>query len=115
MGQAKNRGSREVRIAQAQATQAEEEPINVPCNTCKEVLNGFTLIKNTPAGAAWQKQCTCGAITTALVQAKDSTLQRAFKATLGMTDEITGGEKKVSVSFLEKNLDTIETGLVRLG
>lgn len=115
MGQAKNRGSREARIAQAQATQAKEEPINVPCNTCKEVLNGFTLIKNTPAGAAWQKQCTCGAITTALVQAKDSTLQRAFKATLGMTDEITGGEKKVSVSFLQKSLDTIETGLVRLG
>lgn len=115
MGQAKQRGNREERIAQSQAEQAKEEPINVPCKTCKEVLNGFTLIKNTPAGAAWQKTCTCGAVTTALVQSKDSTLARAFKATLGMTQEITGSEKKVSVSFLQKNLDTIETGLVRLG
>lgn len=115
MGQAKNRGSREQRVAQSQAAQAKEEPINVPCKSCKEVLNGFTLIKNTPAGAAWQKKCECGAITTALVQSKDSSLQRAFKATLGMTEEITGGQQKVSVSFLQKNLDTIETGMVRLG
>jgi hypothetical protein len=115
MGQAKSRGTRESRVAEAHAAQAKEEPINVPCKTCQEVLNGFTLIRNTPAGAAWQKKCECGALTTALVQAKDSTLQRAFKATLGMTEEITGGEKKVSVSFLQKNLDTIETGMVRLG
>lgn len=116
MGQAKQRGSREDRIAQSQAAQRKEEPINVPCKTCKEVLNGFTFLKSMPAGAAWQKKCACGAITTALVQAKDSPLDRTFKTTLGMTKEIVGEEKgKVSVSFLEKSVDTVETGLIRLG
>ncbi len=116
MGQAKLRGTREDRIAQAQALQQKEEPINVPCKTCGEPLNGFTFLQSTPAGAAWQKTCKCGAVTTALVQAKDSTLQRTFRATLGMSQDIVGADKaKVSVSFLEKNLDTIETGLIRLG
>ena len=116
MGQAKLRGSREDRIAQAQAAQVKEEPINVPCKTCKEPLNGFEFLKSTPAGAAWQKTCKCGAVTTARVQAKNSTLQRTFKATLGMTEDIVGKDKaKVSVSFLEKSVDTIETGLIRLG
>lgn len=114
MGQAKNRGSLAERIRQAQDAQREEEPINVPCKTCKAVLNGFTLIQHTAAGAAWQKKCDCGAITTALVQAKDSTVTRTFKATLGMTEQIAGKDKKVSVSFLEKTVDTIETGFVRL-
>lgn len=116
MGQAKQRGSRDDRISQAQDAQRKEEPINVPCKTCKAVLNGFEFLQSTPAGAAWQKKCSCGAVTTALVQAKDSTLNRTFKATLGMTKAIVGEEKgKVSVSFLEKTVDTIETGLVRLG
>lgn len=114
MGQAKQRGSREDRIRQAQAAQAREEPINVPCQTCKEVLNGFLLLRTTPAGAAWQKVCACGAITTALVQSKNSTLDRTFKATLGMTQDIAGDANKVSVSFLEKTVDTVETGLIRL-
>jgi hypothetical protein len=114
MGQAKQRGSREDRIKESQAAQGREEPINIPCNTCKEVLNGFTLLSTSPAGAAWQKQCACGAITTALVQAKNSTLQRAFKSTLGLRDEIAGTEKKVAVSFLEKSIDTVETGMVRI-
>jgi hypothetical protein len=116
MGQAKQRGSREDRVAQSQAAQRKEEPINVPCKTCKEILNGFTFLKSMPAGAAWQKKCSCGAITTALVQAKDSPLDRTFKTTLGMTKEIVGEDKgKVSVSFLEKSVDTVETGLIRLG
>ncbi|HDR9103535.1 TPA: hypothetical protein QDB04_000255 [Burkholderia vietnamiensis] len=115
MGQAKRRGTRDERIAQAQAAQLKEEPINVPCKTCKEPLNGFTFLQSTPAGAAWQKTCTCGAVTTALVQSKHSTLQRTFKTTLGMTKDIVGEDKgKVSVSFLEKSVDTIETGLIRL-
>lgn len=121
MGAAKRRGTREERIAQSQTAQRKEEPINVPCKTCKEVLNGFTFLKSMPAGAAWQKQCACGAITTALVQAKDSPLDRTFKATLGMTESIVGKDAhgkhkgKVSVSFLEKTVDTVETGLIRLG
>lgn len=116
MGQAKVRGSRDARIAQAQEAQRKEEPINVPCNTCKAPLNGFEFLQSTPAGAAWQKTCECGAVTTALVQSKNSTLQRTFKATLGMSEQITGKEKgKVSVSFLEKSVDTVETGLIRLG
>lgn len=121
MGQAKQRGSRAQRVAQSQAAQLKEEPINVPCKTCKEVLNGFTFLKSMPAGAAWQKRCSCGAITTALVQAKDSPLDRTFKATLGMTEAIVGKDAegkakgKVSVSFLEKGVDTVETGLIRLG
>jgi hypothetical protein len=116
MGQANQRGSREDRIAEAQAAQMKEEPINVPCKTCKEPLNGFTFLKSMPAGAAWQTKCKCGAITTALVQSKDSALDRTFRATLGMTKEIVGDNKgKVSVSFLEKSLDTVETGLIRLG
>jgi hypothetical protein len=114
MGQAKQRGSREARIQQAKAEQAREEPINIPCNTCKEVLNGFTLLRTSPAGAAWQKTCACGAVTTALVQAKNSTLQRAFKSTLGLREEIAGDDKKVAVSFLEKTVDTVETGMVRI-
>lgn len=115
MGQAKSRGSLADRIRQAQAAQSNEEPINVPCKTCKAVLNGFALLQHTPAGAAWQKKCECGATTTALVQAKDSTVDRTFRATLGMTEEIAGPDKKVSVCFLEKTLDTVETGLIRLG
>lgn len=115
MGQAKNRGTLEQRVRESQALQEKEEPINVPCKTCKEVLNGFTLLRSSPAGAAWQKTCECGAITTALVQAKDSTLERTFRSTLGMTEEVAGKDKKVSVSFLEKTVDTIETGLIRLG
>lgn len=115
MGQAKSRGTRDERIAQAQAVQRKEEPINVPCNTCKEVLNGFTFLQHMPSGAAWQKKCECGAVTTALVQAKDSTLERTFKTTLGISESITGSTKeKVSVSFLQKNLDSIETGVIRL-
>lgn len=114
MGQAKRRGSLENRIRQAQEAQRDEEPINVPCKTCNAVLNGFTLLQHTPAGAAWQKKCECGAITTALVQSKDSSVARTFKATLGMTEEIAGKDKKVSVSFLEKTVDTVETGLIRL-
>lgn len=117
MGQARQRGSREQRIAQSQEAQRNEEPINVPCKTCKATLNGFTFLKSMPAGAAWQKQCDhCGAITTALVQAKYSPLDRTFKTTLGMTKEIVGDDKgKVSVSFLEKSVDTVETGLIRIG
>jgi hypothetical protein len=115
MGEAKRRGSLNERIRQSQELQINEEPINVPCKTCKAVLNGFEFLKATPAGAAWQKKCSCGAITTALVQAKDSTLTRTFKKTLGMTAEIAGPDKKVSVQFLEKTVDTIETGLIRLG
>lgn len=84
------------------------------CRTCKAILNGFTLVQTTPAGAAWQTQCDCGAITTAMVQSKHSTLQRTFKATLGLANQITGADKKVSVTFLEKNIDTVESGLIRL-
>lgn len=115
MGQARLRGTREQRIAAAQEAQQDEPPINVQCKTCGELLNGFELIKHFPAGAAWQKKCDgCGAVTTALVQAKHSTLQRTFASTLGMAQEITGDEKKCSVTFLEKNIDTIETGIFRL-
>lgn len=114
MGQAKLRGSREQRIAAAVAIQEDEAPINIPCRTCKAILNGFTLIKNSPAGAAWQKECECGAVTTALVQAKHSDLARTFSQTLGLAKEITGGEKKVSVSFLEKSIETVETGIIAL-
>jgi len=115
MGQAKLRGTREDRIQQSKAEQQREEPINIPCKTCKEVLNGFTLLHTSPAGAAWQKVCACGATTTAVVQCKGSTAERAFKSTLGMLKEVAGDEKKVSVSFLDKSVDTVETGLVRLG
>lgn len=117
MGQAKQRGSLDERIRQSQELQEKEEPINVPCKTCKEPLNGFERISHSAAGAAWQKKCECGAITTALVQAKDSTLERTFRLTLGMTEAVAGKDKgkKVSVSFLEKTVDTIETGLIRLG
>lgn len=114
MGQAKSRGDREARIRQSQEQQAKEEPINVQCKTCKEPLNGFELLNHTPAGAAWQKRCACGAITTALVQSKDSNLVRSFRSTLSMSKEIAGPDKKVSVSFLEKNIDSIETGIIRL-
>ena len=114
MGQAKARGTRQDRINQATELQLREEPINVPCKTCGEVLNGFSLLRTGPAGAAWQKTCSCGAITTALVQAKDSTLDRTFRATLGMSKEITGDGKKVSVAFLEKTVDTVETGMIRM-
>lgn len=113
MGQARLRGSKEFRIEQSQARQMDEPPINVPCKTCKAVLNGFTLLSTSPAGAAWQKTCDCGAVTTALVQAQHSTLNRTFAATLGMTQEIAGKDKKVSVTFLEKTPDTVETGLIR--
>lgn len=114
MGQAKRRGSREDRINQAQSAQLDEAPINVPCKTCKAVLNGFTLLQHTPSGAAWQKTCECGAVTTALVQSPHSTVGRTFKATLGMTSDVAGPDKKVTVSFLEKSVDTVETGLIRL-
>lgn len=116
MGEARRRGSREERVAEARARQLKEEPINVPCKTCDEVLNGFDFLSSSPAGAAWQKKCKCGAITTALVQAENSTLERTFRKSLGMADKVTDPENKnkVTVSFLEKNLDTIETGLIRL-
>lgn len=114
MGQAKSRGTFAQRVVLAQEEQLRQEPINVPCRTCKALLNGFTLVKTTPAGAAWQKQCECGAVTTAMVQAAYSTLQRTFKSTLGLAHEITGDTKKVSVTFLEKNIDTVESGLIRL-
>jgi len=114
MGQAKQRGSREQRIAQARQAQEREEPINVPCKSCNAVLNGFTLLEHTPAGAAWQKTCDCGAVTTALVQPKDGDLARTFKQSLSLQESIVGGDRRTSVTFLEKNLDTVETGIVRL-
>ena len=114
MGQARQRGTKAQRISAAQDKQVQQEPINIPCKTCGDILNGFTLLQTGLAGAAWQKECSnCGAITTALVQAEHSTLTRTFKSTLGLSDKITGGEK-VSVSFIQKNLDTVETGMVRL-
>lgn len=113
MGAANKRGSREQRIAQAQQAQMDEPPINVPCKTCKEILNGFELLRTSPSGAAWQKTCSCGAITTALVQAKHGTLPRTFAGSLALTKEIAGKDKKVSVSFIEKNIDTVETGIIR--
>lgn len=116
MGQAKQRGMREDRIAQSTEAQLREEPINVACKTCKAVLNGFTLLQTSAAGAAWQKTCDCGAVTTALVQAKNSTLERTFKSTLGLAEAITGDDRKpVSVSFLQKTMETVETGLIPLG
>lgn len=116
MGEARRRGAREQRIAQAQARMTDEAPINVPCRTCNGVLNGFTLLEHHTEGAVWQKTCPdCGAVTTALVQARHSTLPRTFSASLKVKEAIVGsGHEKVSVSFLEKNLDTVETGLVRL-
>lgn len=114
MGQAKTRGSREQRILQAMSRQQDEAPINVPCQTCKAILNGFHLLQTSPAGAAWQKTCDCGAVTTALVQPKDGSVRRTFASTLGLAKEITGASKKTSVSFLEKTVDTVETGLVRI-
>lgn len=116
MGQAKQRGTRAERMAQAQAAQRRQAPINVPCKTCGEVLNGFEFLCSLPAGAAWQAVCACGAVTTALVQAPHSTLDRTFRATLGMTKTVAGpNNSQVSVSFLEKTVDTVETGLIRLG
>lgn len=114
MGQAKARGDLQARIAAAQARQLTEEPINIECRTCGEILNGFTLLQHTPVGAAWQKTCACGAITTAMVQGEGATRERAFRATLGMAPEIAGPERKVDVAFLPKGVDTIETGLIRL-
>jgi len=116
MGEARRRGTRAERIAQSIAMQKKEEPVNVPCKTCNTLLNGFEYLKSMPSGAAWQKTCGCGATTVALVQAKDSTLPRTFKSTLSMSDTLTGGDpnNKVSVSFLEKSPETIETGLIRL-
>lgn len=114
MGQAKNRGTREERIALAVAEQQREEPINVPCKTCKAPLNGFKLLRNTSAGAAWQKTCECGAITTALVQPKNGDLVRTFRQSLSLQDEIAGKDRRTSVSFLHKTMDTVETGIIRL-
>lgn len=120
MGAANQRGSKAERIAAAIAERMREEPINVPCKSCNEPLNGFTFIKASSAGAAWQKTCSCGAVTTALVQAQHSNLSRTFKTTLGLIPEITGeqpgsnNKPKVSVSFLEKTVDSVETGLIRL-
>lgn len=115
MGQAKLRGSREQRVAQALLERQEEPPINIPCKTCGEVLNGFTFLKAVPEGAFWQKSCMCGALTTALVQHRHSRLDRTFKSALTVKDEITQGDPRVSVTFLEKTLDTVETGIIRLG
>ncbi len=114
MGEAKRRGKLADRVATAQARQQDESPINIPCKTCKAVLNGFQLVKTSAAGAAWQKKCDCGAVTTALVQSKHSSLQRTFKSSLSMAREITGDDKRVSVSFLEKDMRTVETGVVLL-
>lgn len=115
MGAAKHKGPRELRIAAAQEQQRRDEPINIECKTCKAILNGFELISHSAAGAAWQKTCECGAVTTAVVQSQHSTLTRAFKSTLAIADKVTGTKNEaVSVSFLEKTVDTVETGLVRL-
>lgn len=114
MGQAKMRGSRADRVAQAIAAQEREEPINVPCKTCKAPLNGFKLLRHTAAGAAWQKTCDCGAVTTALVQPKDGDLVRTFRQSLTLQDELVGSDRRTSVSFLEKTLDTVETGIIRI-
>ncbi|CAB5514312.1 hypothetical protein LMG26857_03371 [Achromobacter anxifer] len=114
MGQAKQRGTREERVALARAAQEREEPINVPCKTCKAVLNGFKLFKHTAAGAAWQKTCKCGAVTTALVQPTNGNLVRTFRQSLSLQEAIVDRDRRTSVSFLEKNLDTVETGIIRL-
>lgn len=115
MGQAKKRGNRAARIAEAHARQMNEEPINIPCKTCGEPLNGFTLLHTAPAGAAWQKGCTCGAVTTALVQARHSTLERTTASVLGIAKQLVGeNDKRVSVTYFQKTLATVETGIVRL-
>lgn len=114
MGQAKSRGLKAQRIAQAHAEQLGQEPINVPCKTCQQPLNGFSLVTHSSAGAAWQKTCACGAVTTAVVQARHSTLTRTFKSTVGLAGTIAGADKKVSVTFLQKTIDTVESGVIRL-
>lgn len=107
MGQAKLRGTRNQRIALAQEAQRQEAPKDVPCRTCQALLNDFDLVSTSAAGAAWQKTCACGAVTTAMVQAKHGTLQRAFASTLGLAKTIASDEKKVSVAFLEKTAETV--------
>lgn len=114
MGQAKLRGNFEQRSNIAKLTQQSQSPINLECRTCKNILNNFSLLRTSPTGAAWQTVCSCGAVTTAIVQADNSSLERTFKSSLALSKEITGGAKKISVNFLEKNIDTIETGLVKL-
>lgn len=114
MGAAKRRGTREERVAMAVAEQQREEPINVPCKTCKATLNGFTLLRTTASGAAWQKTCECGAITTALVQPKNGDLIRTFRQSLSLQEELVGQDRRTSVTFLDKTIDTVETGIVRL-
>lgn len=113
MGEAKRRGSRKERVEQAIERLKQDEPINVPCQSCKLPLNGFTFIKSYPEGGVWEKKCPkCKAITIALVQSDHSRLDRTFSKSIDVLKD--QGISNVSVSFIEKGIDTIEHGIIRL-
>ena len=114
MGQASHRGSYAERVQRAQALQAFETPINVPCKTCGQLLNGFTLLKHMPSGAAWRITCGCGASTTAIVQSGYSTLPRTFASAVGLASDWMSEDPRVSVTFLNKTIETVESGVVFL-
>lgn len=112
MGQAKRRGTYAERVAQAQKAQAEMEPINIECQTCKALLNGFHPIEHTPDGTLWEVVCTCGAVTSAMVMAQHANPQRGMAQILPTVKERCGADRKMSVSMLEKSPKTVNTGMV---
>lgn len=94
MGQAKQRGGREQRIAQAQAKIETTRPEKLVCNGCgADVTTIHPVSTRGLKGieAIWVGQCDCGQTTFAA--AGDATAVQAFFDALGADTELTLGSQ----------------------
>lgn len=94
MGQAKNRGTQEQRVAQAQAKLAANKPEKLVCNACGADVTQINPVSTRGLRgleAIWVGQCDCGQ-TTFAASGEPQAVQAFFEA-ISMDSELTLGRQ----------------------
>jgi hypothetical protein len=95
MGQARQRGNRDARIAEAQARMEATRPDKLVCNGCGADVTTIHPVSTrglTGIEAIWVGQCDCGQTTFAA--SGDPQAVQAFFAALGSDTELTLGSQR---------------------
>jgi hypothetical protein len=95
MGQARQRGNRDARIAEAQARMEATRPDRLVCNGCGADVTTIHPVSTrglTGIEAIWVGQCDCGQTTFAA--SGDPQAVQAFFAALGSDTELTLGSQR---------------------
>ena len=95
MGQARQRGNRDARIAEAQARMEATRPDKLVCNGCGADVTTIHPVSTrglTGVEAIWVGQCDCGQTTFAT--SGDPQAVQAFFAALGSDTELTLGSQR---------------------